>query len=163
LITESLPEDVDHHAFMRRALQQAVSAYEADEVPVGAIIVSPELRIIGAAYNQKIQLSDPTAHAKILAITQAAAALGDWRLSGCSLYVTLEPCPMCAGAILQARLDHVIFGAYDPKAGAVQSVYQLLSDSRLNHQCHVIGGVMAADCGQLLTAFFQEKRAQGKK
>lgn len=163
MIKESLPEDVDHHAFMKRALQQAVLAYEADEVPVGAIIISPELRIIGAAFNQKIQLSDPTAHAEILAITQAAAALGDWRLAGCSLYVTLEPCPMCAGAILQARLDHVIFGAYDPKAGAVQSVYQLLSDSRLNHQCQVVGGVMAADCGQLLSAFFQEKRAQGKK
>lgn len=148
---------------MRRALQQAVLAYEADEVPVGAVIVSPELRIIGAAHNQKIQLSDPTAHAEILAITQAAAALGDWRLAGCSLYVTLEPCPMCAGAILQARLDRVIFGAYDPKAGAVQSVYQLLNDSRLNHQCHVIGGVMAADCGQILTTFFQQKRAQGKK
>lgn len=163
MIKESLSEDVDHHAFMKRALQQAVLAYEADEVPVGAVIISPELRIIGAAFNQKIQLSDPTAHAEILAITQAAAALGDWRLAGCSLYVTLEPCPMCAGAILQARLDHVIFGAYDPKAGAVQSVYQLLSDSRLNHQCQVIGGVMAEDCGQLLTAFFQEKRAQGKK
>lgn len=163
MIKESLPEDVDHHFFMKRALQQAVLAYEADEVPVGAVIISPELRVIGAAFNQKIQLSDPTAHAEILAITQAAAALGDWRLAGCSLYVTLEPCPMCAGAILQARLDHVIFGAYDPKAGAVQSVYQLLSDSRLNHQCQVIGGVMAADCSQLLTAFFQEKRAQGKK
>lgn len=158
-----MPEDVDHHAFMRRALQQAVLAYEADEVPVGAVIVSPEMRIIGAAYNQKIQLTDPTAHAEILAITQAATAMGDWRLAGCSLYVTLEPCPMCAGAILQARLDRVIFGAYDPKAGAVQSVYQLLNDPRMNHQCQVIGGVMAADCGQILTTFFQEKRAQGKK
>ncbi|MBL8890740.1 MAG: nucleoside deaminase [Planctomycetaceae bacterium] len=148
---------------MRRAIQQAILAYEADEVPVGAIIVGPQQRIIAAAYNQKVQLNDPTAHAEILAITQAAAALEDWRLSGCTLYVTLEPCPMCAGAILQARLDTVVFGAYDPKAGAVASLYHLLNDSRLNHRCQVIEGLMAEECGQILTAFFQEKRAQGKK
>lgn len=163
LIIEANPDDVDHPLFMSRAIQQALLAYEADEVPVGAVIVSPEQKIIAAAFNQKIQLSDPTAHAEILAITQAAAALEDWRLSGCTLYVTLEPCPMCAGAILQARIDTVVFGAYDPKAGAVRSLFQLLSDTRLNHRCHVVEGLMADECGQILTAFFQEKRSQGKK
>lgn len=163
LIIESTSEDLDHPLFMRRAIQQAILAYEADEVPIGAIIVSPQQKIIAAAYNQKIQLNDPTAHAEVLAITQAAAALEDWRLSGCTLYVTLEPCPMCAGAILQARIDTVVFGAYDPKAGAVTSLYQLLNDSRLNHRCQVIEGLMAEECGQILSAFFQEKRAQGKK
>ncbi len=158
-----MPEDWDHHYFMRLALQQAIAAFEADEVPVGAIIVSPQQKIIGAACNQKVQLGDPTAHAEMLAITQAASAMGDWRLNECTLYVTLEPCPMCAGAILQARISTVVFGAYDPKAGAVQSLYQLLSDNRLNHQCQVIGGLMAADCGDLLSAFFQQKRASGKK
>jgi tRNA(adenine34) deaminase len=163
LISEANPDDVDHHQFMSRAIQQALLAYEADEVPVGAVIVSPDQRIIAAAYNQKIQLNDPTAHAEILAITQAAAALEDWRLNGCTLYVTLEPCPMCAGAILQARIDTVVFGAYDPKAGAVHSLYQLLNDARLNHRCQVIDGLMAEQCAQILTAFFQEKRSQGKK
>ncbi len=163
LIIEANPDDVDHQRFMSRAIQQALLAYESDEVPVGAVIVSPDQKIIAEAHNQKVQLNDPTAHAEILAITQAAAALEDWRLSGCTLYVTLEPCAMCAGAILQARIDTVVFGAYDPKAGAVQSLFQLLNDSRLNHRCHVIEGLMANECGQILTAFFQEKRAQGKK
>ncbi|MDP1559955.1 MAG: tRNA adenosine(34) deaminase TadA [Pirellulaceae bacterium] len=163
MIQEANPDDVDHQLFMTRAIQQALLAYEADEVPVGAVIVSPDQKVIAAAYNQKIQLKDPTAHAEILAITQAAAALEDWRLNGCTLYVTLEPCAMCAGAILQARIDTVVFGAYDPKAGAVQSLFQLLNDPRLNHRCHVIEGLMADECGQILTAFFQEKRAQGKK
>ena len=163
LIIEANPDDVDHQRFMTRAIQQALLAYESDEVPVGAVIVSPDQKIIAEAHNQKVQLNDPTAHAEILAITQAAAALEDWRLGGCTLYVTLEPCAMCAGAILQARIDTVVFGAYDPKAGAVQSLFQLLNDSRLNHRCHVIEGLMANECGQILTAFFQEKRAQGKK
>ena len=163
MISESMPEDWDHHFYMKMALQQAVLAYEADEVPVGAVIVSPELKVIGAAHNQKVQLKDPTAHAEILAITQACAAREDWRLNDCVMYVTLEPCPMCAGAIIQSRLSTVVFGAFDPKAGAVCSLFQILDDRRLNHRSHVIPGLMAEDCGQLLTAFFQEKRAAGKK
>ena len=147
---------------MQMAFQQAIYAYGADEVPVGAIIVRGG-RVIGAAHNQREQLRDPTAHAEILAITQAADAIGDWRLEECTLYVTLEPCPMCAGAILQSRIPTVVYGATDNKAGAVQSLYHLLNDDRLNHRCDVVPGIMAQQSGQLLTAFFQEKRAQGKK
>jgi len=148
--------------YMLRALQLAVDAYEQDEVPVGAVVVH-EGRIIGAGGNQREALKDPTAHAEMIAITQAAAALGNWRLSGCTLYVTLEPCPMCAGAILQARIPRVVYGAVDPKGGAVDTLYQILSDSRLNHRSDITSGVMATDCAALLTAFFREKRQQGKK
>lgn len=151
-----------HEEYMRRAISQALVAAEQDEVPVGAVIVRGG-RVIAAAFNQREQLRDPTAHAEMLAITQAAEAVGDWRLEDCSLYVTLEPCPMCAGAIVLARISRVIYGTRDPKAGAVDSLYQLLGDSRLNHRCEVIAGVLANDCGQLLTRFFQGKRAQGKK
>ena len=147
---------------MQMAMQQAISAYGEDEVPVGAIIVRGG-KVIGAAYNQREQLRDPTAHAEILAITQAADAIGDWRLEECTLYVTLEPCPMCAGAILQSRIPTVVYGATDIKAGAVQSMFHLLNDERLNHRCEIVSGVRADQCGQLLTAFFQAKRAQGKK
>src|SRR5690606_4636604 len=114
--------------------------------------------VLGAAHNQREQLADPTAHAEIIAITQAAAGLGSWRLNGCTLYVTLEPCPMCAGAILQARIDRVVYGAADPKGGAVDSLYHLLADSRFNHQSEVVSGVLGAECGQLLTDFFRRKR-----
>lgn len=147
---------------MRQALQQAQAAFEAEEVPVGAVIVRDE-RVIAAAYNQREQLRDPTAHAEMIAITQAAEAVGDWRLEHCTIYVTLEPCPMCAGAILQARLPLVVYGASDPKAGAVQSLFQMLDDSRLNHRCHAIPGVLAAECGEILTRFFEQQRALGKK
>lgn len=147
---------------MQQALQLAAAAQAAGEVPVGAVIVHRE-RAIAAAANQREQLRDPTAHAEILAITQAAAALNDWRLNQCVLYVTLEPCPMCAGAIVQARIPTVIYGAADPKAGAVQSLYQILNDPRLNHRCEVISGVLADHCGQLLTEFFRQQRALGKK
>lgn len=160
---ESFFPNLDHSHFMKMALLQAVAAFELDEVPVGAVIVNAEQRVIGAACNEKIKLCDPTAHAEVLAITQAAAAIGDWRLEGCTMYVTLEPCPMCAGAILQARIPTVVFGASDPKAGAVCSVYQMLADSRLNHQATVISGVMEAACSDILTEFFRQKRAAGKK
>lgn len=160
---DSFLAELDHSYFMKLALQQAVSAFENDEVPVGAVIVNASQRVIGAACNQKIQLCDPTAHAEILAITQAAQAMGDWRLEGCTMYVTLEPCPMCAGAILQSRIPTVVFGAVDPKAGAVCSVYELLSDPRLNHQCEVFNGVMATASSDLLSEFFRQKRAAGKK
>jgi tRNA(adenine34) deaminase len=147
---------------MEHALRQAEEAAAADEVPVGAVIVHRG-KLIAAAANQREQLRDPTAHAEMLAITQAAASLGDWRLDHCVLYVTLEPCPMCAGAIVQARIPVVVYGATDPKAGAVQSLYQLLTDKRLNHRCDVISGVLADRCGELLSAFFRHQRALGKK
>lgn len=147
---------------MRLALQQAQQALVEEEVPVGAVIVR-EQRVIAAAYNQRHQLKDPTAHAEIIAITQAAASLGDWRLADCTLYVTLEPCPMCAGAILQSRLPLVVFGAPDAKAGAVVSVYRLLSDPRLSHRAAYVGQVLQEPCQQLLTEFFRQQRALGKK
>ena len=137
-------------------------AVTADEVPVGAVIVR-DGSMIAAAANQRETLHDPTAHAEMIAITQAAATIDDWRLERATLYVTLEPCVMCAGAILQARLPRVVYGASDPKAGAVKSLYQLLEDPRMNHQCDITGGVLASPCGQILTEFFAAKRALGKK
>ncbi|MGM0486276.1 MAG: tRNA adenosine(34) deaminase TadA [Planctomycetota bacterium] len=151
-----------HEQFMRAALGEAEAALAEEEVPVGVIIVHQE-RIIGAAHNQREQLHDPTAHAEMIAITQASEALQDWRLAECTLYVTLEPCPMCAGAILQARIPTVVYGATDAKAGAVNSLYSLLDDGRLNHRCNVIGGVLAPSCGQILTEFFRRQRDAGKK
>ncbi|MEM7474138.1 MAG: tRNA adenosine(34) deaminase TadA [Planctomycetota bacterium] len=166
---QSLPESLSSldliewdQSLMRRALQLAVQAMEEDEVPVGAI-VTHENRIIGSGWNQRESLKDPTAHAEMIAITQAAATLEDWRLENCTLYVTLEPCPMCAGAIVQSRVSRVVYGATDPKAGAVDSLFRMLDDPRLNHRCDTTAGVMADDCGALLTHFFREKRAQGKK
>lgn len=147
---------------MRKALLEARQAAAEDEAPIGAVIVRGG-RVIAAAHNQREQLRDPTAHAELVAITQAAAALGDWRLEECSLYVTLEPCPMCAGAILLARIPRVVFGALDPKAGAVVSLYRLLEDPRLNHRCEIVPGVLAEECGAVLTEFFQAKRRLGKK
>ncbi len=119
--------------------------------------------IIAAAANQRESLHDPTAHAEMIAITQAAAAIEDWRLERTTLYVTLEPCVMCAGAILQSRIPRIVYGAADPKAGAVLSLYRLLEDPRLNHQCSVTGGVLAEPCGRVLSEFFEAKRALGKK
>jgi tRNA(adenine34) deaminase len=155
-------DDQADRIWMAHALAQAAAAFEVDEVPVGAIIVR-EGRVIAEAQNAREQLRDPTAHAEMIAITQAAAAIGDWRLERCTLYVTLEPCPMCAGAILQARIPRVVFGASDAKAGAVVSLFQLLHDARLNHRADVVGGVLARECGELLTRFFAGKRAMGKK
>jgi tRNA(adenine34) deaminase len=151
-----------HDIFMRMALEQAEAALAENEVPVGAVIAR-DGRVIAAAHNQRETLHDPTAHAEMIAITQAAESMGSWRLEGCTLYVTLEPCPMCAGAILQARIPTVVYGATDPKAGAVQSLFQLLADPRLNHRCEVVPGVLAEACGNILTRFFQQQRALGKK
>ncbi|MBA4019617.1 MAG: tRNA-specific adenosine deaminase [Pirellula sp.] len=155
-------EAFSHQHFMRLALREAERAYLEDEVPVGAVIVHGE-DIIASAHNQREQLHDPTAHAEMIAITQAAEALGSWRLDACVLYVTLEPCPMCAGAIIQARIPWVVYGAADPKAGAVDSLFHLLHDARLNHRCQTTAGVMAPECGDILSRFFQEKRRLGKK
>ena len=118
---------------------------------------------MGAGWNQRESLQDPTAHAEMIAITQAAAALSSWRLEKCTLYVTLEPCPMCAGAVLQARVPRVVFGASDPKGGAVTTLYRMLDDPRFNHRSDVTSGVLADQCGAILSQFFQEKRRQGKK
>ena len=130
-----------HEFYMQAALRQAQQAADTDEVPVGAVIVCDE-RVIAAAHNQRETLKDPTAHAEMIAITQAAEALSSWRLEGCTLYVPLEPCPMCAGAIVQARIPEVIYGAADPKAGAVDSLYQMLRDERLNHRPTTLSGVV---------------------
>ncbi len=151
-----------HKYFMQLAYREAEIAFAENEVPVGAVIVHGE-RIIAAAHNQREQLRDPTAHAEMIAITQAAESLGSWRLEGCTLYVTLEPCPMCAGAVLQARIPLLVYGASDPKAGAVTSLYRLLSDERLNHRCEVVGDILAQPCGEILTRFFQQQRQLGKK
>ncbi len=160
---EPLPTtQAEHERYMGLALKEAEQAFEEDEVPVGAVIVHAG-RVVAAAHNQREQLCDPTAHAEMIAITQAAGALDSWRLEGCALYVTLEPCLMCAGAIVQARIPLVVYGAEDPKAGAVRSLYRLLEDERLNHHCQVLGGVLAEQCGELLTRFFRRQREQGKK
>ncbi len=151
-----------HDVYMRQALEQARLAFEAEEVPVGAVIVH-EGRVIAAAHNQRETLHDPTAHAEMIALTQAAEALGSWRLLDCTLYVTLEPCPMCAGAVVQARLPAVVYGASDAKAGACHTLYQITNDSRLNHQASVLGGVLAGDCQAVLREFFAIQRRQGKK
>ena len=159
---ESLGDEHSDEHWMRQALKLAQQAAEQDEVPVGAIIVH-ENKIIASAFNQREQLADPTAHAEMIAITQAASHLNSWRLLECSLFVTLEPCPMCAGAILQSRIPRIVYGALDPKAGAVVSLFQLLNDPRLNHRCETISGVLANDCGRILTEFFDRKRKLGKK
>ena len=160
---ENAEEDPGSHLqCMQLALGEARQAMEAGEVPVGAVIVRGG-QVIASAHNQRAALADPTAHAEMIAITQAAGAVGDWRLSDCTLFVTLEPCPMCAGAILQARIPRVIYGAADPKAGAVTSLYQLLEDRRLNHTVSVTQGVLAEQCGEVLTAFFAAQRKLGKK
>jgi len=157
-----MPNMPNHEQFMSLALEEAEQALRENEVPIGAVIVC-DGRVIARAHNQREQLHDPTAHAEMIAITQAAEARQSWRLDGCTLYVTLEPCPMCAGAIVQARLPTVVYGAIDPKAGAVHSLYRLLDDPRLNHRAEVVAGVLAERCGQILSQFFQDQRRLGKK
>ncbi len=147
-------EDAD---FMRIALEEARSAGEEGEVPIGAVLVS-EGKVIGRGRNRPVSLSDPTAHAEILALREGGRKVGNYRLSGCTLYVTLEPCIMCAGALLQARVGRLVFGAEDPKAGAVSSLYSVLEDSRLNHRVEVISGVLKDECRELLRRFFRERR-----
>ncbi|MCS7167315.1 MAG: tRNA adenosine(34) deaminase TadA [Gemmatales bacterium] len=150
-----------HLEFMSQALAEAELAWQEDEVPVGAVLVSWDYGVIGRAHNQREQLQDPTAHAEMLAITQAAAALRSWRLERCTLYSTLEPCVMCAGAIVLARIPLVVFGAFDPKGGACRSLYRILEDARLNHCATVVAGVLAERCGRLLSDFFRQKRRSG--
>ncbi len=151
-----------HEQWMRAALDEARTAFDAGEVPIGAVIVRED-RIIAAARNEREALNDPTAHAEMIAITQAAQALGSWRLLDCALYVTLEPCPMCAGAIVQARIPRVLYGAPDPKAGACHTLFQITGDVRLNHQAVVVGGILKDESRALLQEFFARQRSLGKK
>jgi tRNA(Arg) A34 adenosine deaminase TadA len=146
-------------SYMKLAIEQARIAEDNGDVPIGAVIVF-ENRIIGKAYNQREQLKDPTAHAEIIALTQAAAFLESWRLHGCTIYVTLEPCPMCAGALVLARMDRLVYGCDDPKTGACGSLYDIVRDQRLNHRLEVTSGVLAGECSQLLQDFFAKKRLE---
>src|SRR3954470_21593567 len=148
-------------AMMRRALDLAREAASMGEVPVGALIVR-DGKILSQAFNLRETLHDPTAHAERLAITLAGQALGSWRLEGCTLYVTLEPCPMCAGAIVQSRIPRVVYGAADPKAGACVSLFQIVSDPRLNHRSEITAGVLERECGEILSLFFQDRRGFSK-
>jgi tRNA(adenine34) deaminase len=151
-----------HRVWMSRAITRAREAALAGEVPVGAIVVHEGVAI-AEGHNRRELDQDPTAHAEVLAIRAAAAALGSWRLEGCTLYVTLEPCTMCAGALVLARLPHLVFGATDPKAGAVGSLYDLAREPRLNHRIEVTSGVLADECGDLLTRFFRARRAKSRQ
>jgi len=147
---------------MKMAIEQAKIAEENGDVPIGAVIVYKN-RIIAKAYNQRQQLNDPTAHAEIIALTQAAAFMESWRLNGCTIYVTLEPCPMCAGALVLARIDKLVYGCDDPKTGAVKSLYNIVQDKRLNHRLEVTSGVLAEDCSKILQDFFQYRRIENEK
>ena len=155
--SELLSEAATDAAWMTRALALAREAAAAGEVPVGAVIVR-DGEVVGGGYNLTVTEADPTTHAEVVAIRRAATTLGDWRLLDCTLYVTLEPCAMCAGAIVLARIPRVVFGAADPKAGMVGSLDNLLQDPRLNHHCDVTSGVLADEAGELLRAFFRERR-----
>jgi len=149
-------------SLMRAAIAQARLAEADGDVPIGAVIERGG-KIIAVGQNRRVVDRDPTAHAEMIALRAAAAAVGDWRLAGCTLAVTLEPCCMCAGAAVGARIDRLVYGAADPKAGAVATLYRICSDDRLNHRVEVVPGVLADACGQLLTDFFRKQRAMGKK
>jgi tRNA(adenine34) deaminase len=150
-------EESTHVAPMRLAIELARRAIDVGEVPVGAVVVH-EGRVIGQAHNLRESWNDPTAHAERVALTLAGRALGTWRLDGCTLYVTLEPCSMCAGAIVQARIARVVYGAADPKTGSCRSLYRLADDPRFPHRAEVVAGIMADECGALLSQFFQARR-----
>jgi tRNA(adenine34) deaminase len=145
--------------YMRAAVEAAKIAEQNGDVPIGAVIVH-QGQIIAKAYNQREQLKDPTAHAEIIALTQAAAALETWRLNNCAMYVTLEPCPMCAGALVLARIDRLVYGCDDPKTGAVKSLYNIVQDDRLNHRLEVTAGVLTEECSALLQDFFARRRTE---
>jgi len=153
----------DHHWFMNTALDEAYAAYKELEVPIGAVLVSPEGEVLSKAHNLKEQKFNATAHAEILCLQEGSQKLQNWRLSDCTLYVTLEPCPMCLSAMLQARVKACIFGAYDPKGGALSLGYHFQSDKRLNHQFAIMGGVKHYECSKILSQFFKERRDRYKK
>ena len=154
--------DRGREKWMRLALEQARKGAVADEVPVGAVVVGPEGTLLSEAHDERMAMRDPTAHAEILALRRAAQLLGDWRLEDCDLYVTLEPCPMCAGALILARLRRLIYGALSPKGGAIVSHTRLLDVATFNHRVEVIGGVLAEECGKVLSDYFRERRANSR-
>ncbi|TWT40323.1 tRNA-specific adenosine deaminase [Phycisphaerae bacterium RAS1] len=157
----STQDEIDRR-WMTQAIEEARKALASADVPVGAV-VERDGQIIGRGFNQRELLQDPTAHAEMLALTAAAAHVGHWRLERCTLYVTLEPCVMCAGALVLGRLPRLVFGAGDPKAGACGSLFEITRDERLNHRVETVGGVLAEPCGELLRAFFRQRRAEGEK
>ena len=148
---------MNHDQAMRLALTEASAAVEHEDVPVGALVIVGD-EVVSSRHNERQLTGDPTAHAEILALRDAANQLGTWRLDGATLVSTLEPCPMCAGGAVNARIGHVVFGAHDPKAGAVETLYNLLADPRLNHQARITSGVLADECGEILTTFFAKRR-----
>ena len=158
MITSQHKQTEADEQYMHIAIEQAKVAEENGDVPIGAVIVYQN-QIIGRAYNQREQLKDPTAHAEIIALTQAAAFLESWRLTGCTIYVTLEPCPMCAGALVLSRMDRLVYGCDDPKTGACKSLYNIVQDERLNHRLEVTSGILADECKLQLQNFFEQKRA----
>jgi tRNA(adenine34) deaminase len=151
------PEVLDDAAAMRRAIAEALAASQHDDVPIGAIVVR-DGQVVAARHNERELTGDPTAHAEVLALRDAAEVVGHWRLLDCTLYVTLEPCVMCAGALVNSRIGRVVYGATDPKAGAIESLYHVCADERLNHRPPVTAGVLADECGDLLKAFFKSRR-----
>ena len=161
-MTLGLHQDEIDRRFMQRALDEARAALESEDVPVGAVVVH-EGHIIGRGHNQREMLQDPTAHAEMLALTAAADYLGRWRLEGCTIYVTLEPCAMCAGALVLGRIERLVYGASDDKAGACGSLFDIPRDQRLNHNIETVGGVLADPSAQLLRDFFRRRREQGEK
>jgi tRNA(adenine34) deaminase len=149
---------IAYDAPMRAALDEARRAQESGDVPIGAIVLDPGGSVVGRGHNVRERDGDPTGHAELIAIRRAAQALGEWRLAGCTLVVTLEPCTMCAGAVVLSRLERLVFGAYDTKAGAVGSLWDVVRDRRLNHRPEVVGGVLAEECSALLDDFFAHQR-----
>ena len=152
-----MPDD-SYDAAMRAALDEARLALDSDDVPIGAVLLDSSGEVIGRGHNVRERDGDPTGHAELVAVRRAAEAVGEWRLAGCTLVVTLEPCTMCAGAVVLSRLDRLVFGAYDPKAGAVGSLWDVVRDRRLNHRPEVVAGVLADDCSTLLADFFGHRR-----
>jgi tRNA(adenine34) deaminase len=162
--TARAPEDrAADERFMTLALDEARAAEAGGDVPIGCVIVAGDGRVIGRGRNRREADCDPTAHAEIMALREAAKAAGKWRLEECTVYVTLEPCPMCAGAMVNARIRRVVYGCADPKAGAVRTLYSICEDARLNHRTAVTAGVLEAECAGLLRAFFEKRREMGKK
>ena len=157
-----LHQDEIDRRYMQEVLELARKSLAAEDVPVGALVVYQD-RVIGRGFNQREKLQDPTAHAEMLALTAAAEYIGHWRLEDCTLYATLEPCAMCAGALVQARVRRLVYGASDPKAGACGTLYEITQDSRLNHQVETVAGVLAEPCAELLQAFFRRRRELGEK
>ena len=155
------PDEIDRR-YMQQALELARQALASEDVPIGALVVH-QGHVIGRGYNQREKLQDPTAHAEMIALTAAAEHIGHWRLEDCTIYVTLEPCPMCAGALVLARVRRLVYGAADGKAGACGSLYQITDDARLNHHVETAAGVLADPCAELLREFFRRRRALGEK